>query len=196
LGSWTFDNKKVSFYDVGEESRRNSGLRHFRKKDWMEIVKRVEIIKLVISLLLCQAAGLLASISTKPAIPSWYFSLKKPLFAPPAWVFAPVWIVLYFLMGFAAYLIWRTGWQQKSTRSALILFGIQLTLNALWTFIFFGLRSPLGGFIEIVILSVAILLTIQSFLQISRIAGLLLIPYFLWVALASGLNLSLWVLNR
>ena len=162
----------------------------------MEGVKRVEIVKLVISLILCQLAGIMGSISTKPAIPSWYVPLKKPFFSPPAWVFAPVWIVLYILMGFAAFLIWRTGWQQRQTRSALILFGIQLILNALWPFTFFGLRSPLAGFIEISILSVAVLLTIQSFLRISRIAGLLLIPYFLWVALASGLNLSIWVLNR
>jgi tryptophan-rich sensory protein len=99
-------------------------------------------------------------------------------------------------MGFAAFLVWRKGWHQKQTRSALILFGVQLILNALWSFMFFGLRSPLAGLIEISILSVAILLTLQSFLQISRVAGLLLIPYFLWVAFASGLNLSIWVLNR
>jgi benzodiazapine receptor len=162
----------------------------------MEGVKRVEIVKLVISLILCQLAGIMGSISTKPAISSWYVALKKPFFTPPAWVFTPVWIVLYILMGFAAFLIWRAGWQQRQTQSALILFGIQLILNALWPFMFFGLRSPLAGFIEISILSVAVLLTIQSFLRTSRIAGLLLIPYFLWVALASGLNLSIWVLNR
>jgi benzodiazapine receptor len=162
----------------------------------MEGVKRVEIVKLVISLILCQLAGIMGSISTKPAISSWYVALKKPFFTPPAWVFTPVWIVLYILMGFAAFLIWRTGWQQRQSQSALILFGIQLILSALWSFMFFGLRSPLAGFIEISILSVAVLLTIQSFLRISRIAGFLLIPYFLWVAMASGLNLSIWVLNR
>jgi benzodiazapine receptor len=166
------------------------------KKDWMEGIKRVEIVKLVISLILCQLAGIMGSISTKPAVPSWYVALKKPFFTPPAWVFTPVWIVLYILMGFAAFLIWRTGWQQRQSQSALILFGIQLILSALWSFMFFGLRSPLAGFIEISILSVAVLLTIQSFLRISRIAGFLLIPYFLWVAMASGLNLSIWVLNR
>lgn len=162
----------------------------------MEKGTRVEIAKLVICIILCQLAGMIGSFFTRPAIPTWYASLKKPFFTPPDWVFAPVWIILYILMGIAAFLVWRKGWHQKQNRSALIFFGIQLILNALWSFMFFGLRSPLAGFIEISILSVAILLTIQSFLQISRIAGLLLIPYFLWVALASGLNLSIWVLNR
>ena len=158
--------------------------------------RRVEIAKLMTSIILCQLAGLVGSIFAKPAIPTWYASLKKPFFTPPDWVFAPVWIILYVLMGVAAFLVWRKGWHQKHIRNALILFGVQLILNVLWSFAFFGLRSPLAGFIEISILSVALLLTVQSFLQISRIAGLLLIPCFLWVAFASGLNLSLWVLNR
>jgi tryptophan-rich sensory protein len=138
----------------------------------------------------------MGSIFTKRAILSWYASLKRPFFTPPDWVFAPVWIILYILMGVAAFLIWRKDFHQKQTRSALVLFGVQLILNALWSFLFFRLRSPFAGLIEISILSVAVLLTIQSFLQVSRIAGLLLIPYFLWVAFASGLNLSIWVLNR
>jgi benzodiazapine receptor len=172
------------------------GLSYIRKKVWMERGRRVEIAKLVGSIILCQVVGMMGSIFTKPAILSWYVSLKKPLFTPPDWLFAPVWITLYILMGVAAFFVWRKGCQQKQTRNALILFGVQLILNALWSFMFFGLRSPLAGLIEISILSVAILLTIQSFLQISRIAALLLIPYFLWVAFASGLNLSIWVLNR
>jgi tryptophan-rich sensory protein len=138
----------------------------------------------------------MGSIFTKRAILSWYASLKRPFFTPPDWVFAPVWIILYILMGVAAILIWRKDFHQKQTRSALVLFGVQWILNALWSFLFFRLRSPFAGLIEISILSVAVLLTIQSFLQVSRIAGLLLIPYFLWVAFASGLNLSIWVLNR
>jgi benzodiazapine receptor len=162
----------------------------------MERGRRVEIAKLVSSIILCQAVGMMGSIFTKPAILSWYGPLKKPFFTPPDWVFAPVWIILYILMGVAAFLVWRKSIHQKQTRSALILFGVQLVLNVLWSVMFFGLRSPLAGLIEISILAVAILLTIQSFLQVSRVAGLLLIPYFLWVAFASGLNLSIWVLNR
>ncbi len=162
----------------------------------MERVRTFEIAQLVISIILCQLAGTIGLIFTKPAILSWYVSLKKPFFTPPEWVFGPVWIFLYILMGFAAFLVWRKGRHQKQTWNALILFGIQLVLNALWSFLFFGLRSPLIGLIEISILSVVILLTIQSFLPISRVAGLLLIPYFLWVAFASGLNLSIWFLDR
>jgi len=172
------------------------GLSYIQQKVWMEKGRRVEIAKLVSSIILCQVVGMIGSIFTKPAILSWYVSLKKPFFTPPNWVFAPVWIILYILMGVAAFLVWRKSINQKQSRSALILFGVQLILNVLWSVTFFGLRSPLGGLIEISILAVAILLTIQSFLQVSRVAGLLLIPYFLWVAFASGLNLSIWVLNR
>ena len=154
-----------------------------------------EIIKLVISIVICQLAGWVGSIFTRPAIPAWYASLRKPFFTPPDWVFAPVWIGLYILMGIAVFLVWRTGWHEKQTRIALVLFSGQLILNALWSFLFFGLRSPLAGLIEISILAVVILFTIQSFLKINRKAGILLIPYFLWVAFASGLNLSIWVLN-
>ena len=163
----------------------------------MEKGRRVEIAKLVSSIILCQVVGMMmGSIFTKPAILSWYGLLKKPFFTPPDWVFARVWIISCILMGVAAFLVWRKSINQKQSRSALILFGVQLILNVLWSVTFFGLRSPLGGLIEISILAVAILLTIQSFLQVSRVAGLLLIPYFLWVAFASGLNLSIWVLNR
>jgi len=162
----------------------------------MERVGKAEIAKLVSCIILCQVAGILGSIFTKPAILSWYISLKKPFFTPPDWVFAPVWIILYVLMGFAAFLVWRKGFHQKQTRGALILFAVQLVLNVLWSFMFFRLRSPFAGLVEISILAVAVLLTIQSFLQVSRVAGLLLIPYFLWVAFASGLNLSIWALNR
>jgi benzodiazapine receptor len=172
------------------------GLQYIWKKVCMEKGKRVEIAKLVTSIILCLVVGMMGSIFTKPAILSWYVSLRKPFFTPPDWVFAPVWIILCIPMGVAAFLVRRKGCQQKQTRSALILFGVQLILNPLWSFMFFGLRSPLAGLIEISILSLAILLTIQSFLRVTRIAGLLLIPYFLWVALASGLNLSIWVLNR
>ena len=162
----------------------------------MERGRKVEIAKLVSCIILCQVAGILGSIFTKPAILSWYGPLKKPFFTPPNWVFAPVWVMLYVLMGVAAFLVWRKGFQQKQTWSALVLFGIQLILNVLWSVMFFGLRSPIAGLIEISILALVVLLTIQSFLQVTRVAGLLLVPYFLWVAFASGLNLSIWVLNR
>ena len=161
----------------------------------MANLKRIEIIKLTMSLIPCQLAGVMGSFFTRPAIAGWYAALRKPSFTPPDWVFAPVWITLYSIMGVAAYLVWRKGWGEKQVRQALILFGVQLMLNTLWSWIFFGLRSSLAGFIEITILSAVIIFTIQSFFKVSKTAGFLLIPYFLWVAFASGLNLSIWYLN-
>lgn len=161
----------------------------------MEKGKGMNILKLVVSIIICQFAGLIGYLFTRPAIPTWYASLRKPFFTPPDWVFGPVWIILYILMGIAASLVWQKTLDPKQTRNALILFGVQLVLNAFWPFMFFGLKSPLAGLITISILAAAILLTIQRFLGVSRTAGILLIPYFLWVSFASGLNLSIWYLN-
>jgi tryptophan-rich sensory protein len=99
-------------------------------------------------------------------------------------------------MGISAFLVWRRGFHHQVVKRALGIFGVQLVLNALWSFLFFGLRSPLAGVIGIIVLGIAIILTIRSFLAVSRPAGLLLIPYFLWVSFATGLNLSIWWLNR
>jgi benzodiazapine receptor len=161
----------------------------------MEKGRGVNILKLIVSIVVCQIAGLIGYLFTRPAIPTWYASLRKPFFTPPDWIFGPVWIILYILMGIAASLVWQKGLDQKDTRYALLLFGVQLVLNALWSILFFGLKSPLAGLIGIVLLALAILLTIQKFLGVSRPAGILLIPYFLWVSFASGLNLSIWYLN-
>ena len=155
----------------------------------------MDILKLIISIIICQLAGLIGYLFTRPAIPTWYASLRKPFFTPPDWVFGPTWITLYILMGIAASLVWQNRSDPKKTRNALTLFGIQLVLNAFWPFVFFGLKSPLAGLIAISILAAAILLTIQRFSGVSRTAGILLIPYFIWVSFASGLNLSIWYLN-
>jgi benzodiazapine receptor len=157
--------------------------------------KGADIYRLIIAVLVCQAAGFIGSIFTRPAVPTWYAGLVKPRFMPPDWVFAPVWICLYLLIGIAAFLVWRRGIHHQVVRRALAIFGVQLALNVLWSFLFFGLRSPLAGLIGIFILGIAIILTVQSFLKVSRTAGLLLIPYFLWVSFATGLNLSIWWLN-
>ncbi|KPK87444.1 MAG: hypothetical protein AMJ94_17050 [Deltaproteobacteria bacterium SM23_61] len=158
-------------------------------------MKKMDIYKLVVCILVCQLAGVIGSIFTRPAVPTWYAGLLKPRFMPPDWVFAPVWISLYFLIGIAAFLVWRRGLHHRVVRRALAFFGVQLVLNVLWSFLFFGLRSPLAGLVEISILGIAIILTVQSFLKVSRTGGLLLIPYFLWVSFATGLNLSIWWLN-
>ncbi len=153
------------------------------------------IIRLIISLVICQLAGILGSIFTTPSIPTWYASLKKPSFTPPNWLFAPVWIFLFFLMGISLFLIGQKGIGYPLVKRALLIFFIQLIFNILWSFLFFGLKSPLFGFIEIILLWVLILLTIIFFLPISKIAGLLLLPYLIWVSWATVLNFAIWRLN-
>jgi len=157
-------------------------------------VKIKDILKLVISIALCQLAGFIGSLFTTPAIPTWYKTLNKPFFTPPNWIFGPVWISLFILMGISLFMLWQTQ-DHPRFKTALIFFFVQLILNVLWSAAFFGLRSPLLGFIDIVLLWVAILLTIQHCLRISRIAGLLLLPYMIWVSFAVVLNFSLWILN-
>ena len=141
-------------------------------------------------ILVCQLAGASGALVTDS---SFYRDLVRPAWAPPGAVFAPVWITLYTLMGVAAWLVWRTG---PSARNALQLFAIQLVLNAAWTPVFFGARSIGGGLVVIVVLEVAILFTIAAFYRRSRLAAALMVPYAAWVAFATALNASLFILNR
>lgn len=152
-------------------------------------------IKLVVSLLICQGAGLIGSVFTTPAIPEWYANLEKPEFTPPSWVFAPVWTLIFLMMGLSLYLVWKKREKGKEVERSLLIFGIQLILNIGWSFLFFGLRSPLCGLLEIVLLWFTILLTILSFLKHSRVAAFLLIPYLFWVGFAAVLNFYVWQLN-
>jgi benzodiazapine receptor len=155
----------------------------------------MNIFKIIASILICQLAGFIGSIFTAPAIPNWYAQLKKPSFTPPSWLFAPAWITLFFLMGISLYLIWNRGLERGEVKTALFIFTIQLILNILWSFLFFGLKSPLLGLVDIVLLWFAILVTILSFYRISPKAAFLLIPYILWVSFATLLNFSIWQLN-
>jgi len=152
--------------------------------------------KLIFSIFICLFAGFIGSYSTTPAIPTWFATLQKPSFAPPNWVFGPVWTSLYIMMGISLFLVWQKGLENKTVKAAIYLFAGQLVLNALWSVVFFGLRSPLLGLIEIIILWIAILATILSFMKVSRTAAYLLIPYILWVSFASIVNFSIWSLNR
>ena len=158
-------------------------------------MKSRDIIRLIVSIFACQAAGLIGSLATTAAIPTWYAGLQKPSFTPPNWAFAPAWITLYILMAVAAFLIWRKGLDQKGVRFALIIFLIQLVLNTLWSIVFFGLESPLYGIIVIIALWIAILLTMIKFFKLSTIAGALLTPYIGWVSFAAVLNVAIWMLN-
>ena len=153
------------------------------------------IVKLVVSIVVCQCAGLIGSVFTAPAIPTWYAALEKPPFTPPSWLFAPAWVTLYLLIGIAAFLVWKRGLHERETRIALIIFLVQLILNSLWSVAFFGMKSPLFGLIVIIVLWLAILLTILWFFRISKAAGILLIPYILWVSFATALNIAILTLN-
>jgi translocator protein len=125
---------------------------------------------------------------------TWYDALIKPSFNPPGWIFAPVWTLLYLLMGIAAWKVWKkSGF--AGARGALGLFIGQLCLNALWSYLFFGAHRPGMAFIEIVLLWCAILATIIEFRKVDGPAARLMIPYLLWVSFAALLNLQLWRLN-
>ena len=154
------------------------------------------IIRLIISILVCQLAGFVGSIFTRASVSTWYATLNKPSFTPPSWLFGPVWISLYALMGISAFLIWNQGLEKEEVKVALIFFGIQLVLNAFWSAAFFGLRSPFAGLIVIVALWIFILLTVLYFFRVSSTAGVLLLPYIGWVSFAAVLNVSLFFMNR
>jgi benzodiazapine receptor len=155
-----------------------------------------DIKKLIISIFICLFTGFTGSFFTLPAIPTWYATLQKPSFAPPNWVFFPTWTALFIMMGISLFLVWQKGCEDKKVKTALYLFVGQLILNVLWSVAFFGLRSPLLGLMEIIILWIAILATILSFMKLSRTAAYLLIPYILWVSFAAIVNFSTWRLNN
>ncbi|HZD60827.1 MAG TPA: TspO/MBR family protein [Anaerolineae bacterium] len=158
-------------------------------------MKRNDVIKLVVSILIAQVVGAIGVIFTAPSVRTWYPELKKPSFNPPSSVFGPVWTILFTLMGVALFLVWRRGAERSDVKPAVTAFGIQLGLNALWSFLFFGLKSPFLALIDIGFLWVAILATILLFLPVSVAAGVLLIPYILWVSFAAALNYFIWRLN-
>ena len=153
-------------------------------------------IKLTISLIAPQAAGLIGSIFTASSVTGWYSTVTRPELAPPNWIFGPVWTTLFVLMGIALFLVWKKkDSQKKKVKLALQLFVAQLVLNTLWSVIFFGLQSPGWAFVEIIFLWISIALTITVFTPISRLAAWLLVPYLAWVSFAAYLNYSIWMLN-
>ena len=150
--------------------------------------------KLIGCILLCLLAGALGSAFTETSEGSWYTELTKPSFNPPNWVFAPVWTTLYILMGISLYLLWEEI-SSKWAVHAIAFFLLQLFLNFLWSFLFFGLHSPLYAFVEIVFLWLAILATIILAYRVTPKSAYLLVPYLLWVSFAAFLNYSILVLN-
>ncbi len=136
-------------------------------------------------------AAAVGSFFTAGAVETWYPALAKPWFNPPGWVFAPVWTVLYALMGISLFLVVRQGFKRRP----LAAFGTQLALNAGWSLAFFGLRSPAAGLAVIVPLLAAIIWTMREFYPVSRGAAYLLIPYLAWVSFATVLNAAIYLLN-
>ena len=141
---------------------------------------------------LCVMVGALTGLLFKPD--GWYFALEQPVFNPPAWLFAPVWTILYAVMGVAAWRVWYLPDSPPRTK-ALWRFAVQLLLNATWTPVFFGLHSIGGALAIIVLMALAIVVTIQHFHPLDKIAAWLLAPYLAWVVFATALNASLFALN-
>lgn len=141
------------------------------------------------------AASLIGQLATYPNLATWYAGLRKPGFVPPDWVFGPVWTTLYLLMAVAVWRVLRRPPKTPGRRLGLILFFVQLALNAVWTWMFFAAHSPLLGLVNIVPQLGIILATTVTFLRVDRIAGWCLVPLAIWVAFATILNVSIWWLN-
>jgi tryptophan-rich sensory protein len=149
------------------------------------------IISLILFIALSMSAGFIGSRFTPG---DWYEGLEKPAWNPPNYLFGPVWTVLYILMGVAAWIVWTRG-EGAGRGLAISVFTAQLALNALWSYLFFGIRRPGLAFIEIIALWLAICATIFLFWKVRRPAAVLLFPYLAWVSFASALNFQLWRLN-
>jgi len=152
------------------------------------------ILALIFFLFVTFLAAFVGNFFTVSSIPTWYASLNKPSFSPPNWLFGPAWTVLYVLMAIAAFLVWKKR-KESETKSSLCFYFAQLLLNSAWSVAFFGLQNPFLGFLVIIILWLLIVITMVKFWKIERVAGLLFIPYILWVSFATILNFAVWQLN-
>jgi tryptophan-rich sensory protein len=153
------------------------------------------VVKILIGVVVCLGIGFLGSIATQTSVNTWFTTLEKPFFNPPSWLFAPVWTLLYVLMGVAAGLVWNKGFHHLWVKTALYHFGFQLVLNASWSVAFFGYQSPLVALFIIVALIALVLITFKWFKIVSNTAAYLLIPYILWIIFAAALNFEIWRLN-
>lgn len=153
-------------------------------------------VKILIFVVTCLAVGYLSSIVTRSSVATWYPTLVKPSFNPPNWAFPVAWTTLFIFMGIAAGLVWdKIEIKKGEVQNALLFFFIQLALNALWSFLFFGLKNPMLALIEIILLWLMIYETYMKFNKIDKTAGYLFVPYLLWVSFAIILNGNIWWLN-
>ncbi|MFX0068901.1 MAG: TspO/MBR family protein [Promethearchaeota archaeon] len=152
-------------------------------------------IKAPVSIISSLLIGFAGNIFNFESLETWYPTLIKPGWTPPNWIFAPVWSTLFILMGISTFLVWREGFDKRAVKIALGVYVIQFALNLMWSWAFFGLQSPLFGFIVIVVLWIAIFANIVVYARVSKLAAAILIPYIVWVTIASLLNFSVYVLN-
>lgn len=141
------------------------------------------------------AAAGAGGLATAAGVTDWYPTLAKPAWTPPSWLFGPVWTVLYAAMAVAAWIVWKEAGRFSKARGALSLHLLQLALNALWSWLFFGMRRPDLAAVEIALLWVAIAVTLVAFGRRSRLAAALFVPYLLWVTFAAALNVAIWARN-
>lgn len=152
-------------------------------------------ISFIVFIILCFIVEIIGSFWTKETVSTWYPTLTKPSWTPPNWVFGPVWSSLYIMIAIAGWLIYKAPHSHKRS-TALILYGSQLALNFIWSFLFFSLRSPILGLIDIILLLLFISLTIIKTWRVRPLASILLIPYLIWVMYATSLNIGIWLLNK
>lgn len=158
-------------------------------------MKKINWVQMILFIILCEIVGASGAVFTTSNIPTWYADLHKASINPPNWVFGPAWTVLFALMGIATYLVWREGIKKKEVKEALTVFGVQFVFNILWSLVFFGQRNPLGGLFVIIPLWFLIATNIYCYRKVNKTAGLILLPYLLWVSFASYLNLMVFLLN-
>jgi tryptophan-rich sensory protein len=152
--------------------------------------------KILIAVLSVEVLGGLGATVTSGGISGWYTGLVRPPGTPPNWVFGPVWVTLYAMMGVAIALVWHRAQAGGAKRDALLWAGLQLVLNLAWTPVFFGWHQMLVALVVILLLWVALAVTAVKFWKICRLAGMLLVPYWIWVGYATYLNGGFWILNR
>lgn len=158
-------------------------------------MKRKLLFSIVGGVIVPILVGFLAGQVIQTSVNTWYARLEKPFFNPPNWIFAPVWTVLYLLMGIAVGRIWNYGIHHRWVKSAVYHFGFQLLVNGLWSLVFFGLRNPVWAMVVILILLFLIVRTIQQFRIVDLLAARLLYPYLIWVVFATFLNAGIVLLN-
>ena len=151
--------------------------------------------KLLIAVLICELTGIASGLLSGSGMDEWFDNLYKPTWNPPSYLFGPVWIGLYLLMGVSFWLIWKSNAPLPQKNNAMIIFGLQLGLSFFWSILFFRFHSPALALANVVLMLIFIFITMISFAPLSRLASWLLVPYILWVCFASVLNLTIWSMN-